>query len=83
MPLPDKVLLRPDQVATYWSVTVRTIYRWIEQDTLPVVRTPGGQIRIPRAAMQREATHPTSSPAIEPGRPPERALRRRPGLFRE
>jgi len=32
--LPDKELLRPDEVANYFSVTRKTIYLWIKKKHL-------------------------------------------------
>lgn len=46
--LPQKPLLRVDEVAVYFRVTPRTVYLWIEQAKLPATPTPGGGIRIPR-----------------------------------
>ena len=48
-PLPELLPVR--DVAVLLSVNIRTVYRRIEQGTLPVVRTPGGRLRIPREAM--------------------------------
>ncbi|MFH2074482.1 MAG: helix-turn-helix domain-containing protein [Pseudomonadota bacterium] len=45
--LPDKELLRPDEVAAFWSVSVKTIYRWIDQGILPGVKK-GGTVRVLR-----------------------------------
>jgi excisionase family DNA binding protein len=45
--LPTKSLLRPDEVAAFWSVSVKTIYRWIDIGVLEAVKK-GGTIRIPR-----------------------------------
>lgn len=45
--LPDKTLLRPDEVAAFWSVSVKTIYRWIELGIIPGVKK-GGVVRVPR-----------------------------------
>ncbi|MBW2645109.1 MAG: helix-turn-helix domain-containing protein [Deltaproteobacteria bacterium] len=45
--LPNKPLLRPDEVADYWSVAVSTIYSWIDQGVIQAVKK-GGTIRIPR-----------------------------------
>ena len=67
-PLPELLTVR--DVAGVLSVSTRTIYLWIKQGKLPVVRTPGGQIRIPRAAVQREATTLA---------PPERSCQDAPG----
>jgi excisionase family DNA binding protein len=46
--LPEKELLRVDEVAEYFSVTSRTIYLWIEHGHLEVERTPTKTIRITR-----------------------------------
>lgn len=35
--LPDRPL-RADEVAEYWSITVRTVYLWIEHGHLTVVK---------------------------------------------
>jgi excisionase family DNA binding protein len=45
--LPAKQLLRPDEVAAFWSVSVKTIYRWIDLGILEAVKK-GGTVRIPR-----------------------------------
>jgi len=45
--LPQKSLLRPDEVAAFWSVSVKTIYRWIDLGILEGVKK-GGTVRIPR-----------------------------------
>lgn len=45
--LPNKELLRPDEVAVYFSVTVRTVRRWIGEGKLKAVKV-FGVTRIPR-----------------------------------
>ena len=45
--LPEKSLLRPDEVAAFWSVSVKTIYRWIDLGILEAVKK-GGTVRVPR-----------------------------------
>jgi excisionase family DNA binding protein len=45
--LPDKELLRPDEVAKFWRVSVKTIYRWIEIGIIPGVKK-GGTVRVRR-----------------------------------
>lgn len=45
--LPNKELLRPDEVAAYFSVTVRTVRRWIQEGRIKGKKV-GRQIRIPR-----------------------------------
>jgi excisionase family DNA binding protein len=42
----DSKFLKPKDVAVYFGVTLPTVRRWIEQDKLPAIRTPGGRIRI-------------------------------------
>ena len=49
--LPDRELLRPDEVAAYYFVTTRTVYLWIENGKLVAVPTPGGSIRITRESV--------------------------------
>jgi len=46
--LPNKDLLRPDEVAKYFSLSVKTIYGWIDTGKLNAVRIgPSKVIRIP------------------------------------
>lgn len=47
--LPVKPLYRPDEVAEYFSVHVRTIYNWLECGALKGIKIQG-VIRIPREA---------------------------------
>jgi excisionase family DNA binding protein len=46
--LPDKELLRPDEVAKYFSVALSTIYTWIETGKLEAQKIAGKTIRIKR-----------------------------------
>ena len=39
--LPDKTLLRPDEVADFFSVELRTIYAWCDAGTLESVKIHG------------------------------------------
>ena len=50
--LPDKKLLRPDEVAAFWRVSVSTIYRWID---LGIVNgeKKGGTIRVTRVSAEK------------------------------
>jgi excisionase family DNA binding protein len=50
--LPDKPLLRPDEVAKFWSVSVKTIYRWIDTGIIQAVKK-GGTVRIPRSEAEK------------------------------
>jgi excisionase family DNA binding protein len=49
--LPEKELLRVDEVAEYFSVTSRTIYLWIEHGHLEAEKTPTKMIRITRESV--------------------------------
>jgi excisionase family DNA binding protein len=50
--LPDKKLLRPDEVARFWSVSVKTVYRWIDIGILDAVKK-GGTVRIDRESAEK------------------------------
>jgi excisionase family DNA binding protein len=57
--LPDKTLLRPDEVAAYYSVKVRTVRGWIATGKLDAVKIAGGLLRIRRDDMIKiESTPP-------------------------
>jgi excisionase family DNA binding protein len=58
--LPDKELLRPDEVATYYQVKVSTVRGWIRIGTLDAVIIAGHLLRIPR-----ESALNLQKPAIE------------------
>ncbi len=45
--LPVKELLRPDEVARFWRVSVKTVYRWIDLGIIPGVKK-GGTVRVPK-----------------------------------
>lgn len=51
MDLPNKGLLRPDEVAEYFSVTRRTIYNWIDSGRLDAVKVSRTIIRITRESI--------------------------------
>lgn len=44
-------LLTFNQVATFYSVTPRTVRNWADKGALTIVRTPTGQPRIPSSAV--------------------------------
>jgi excisionase family DNA binding protein len=48
--LPEKKYLRPDEVAAFWSVSVKTIYRWVDMGVLEAVKV-GGCLRVSRDAV--------------------------------
>lgn len=50
--LPKKELLRVDEVASYFDVTTKTIYLWIEHGKLEAEKL-GGVWRIPQEAIER------------------------------
>ena len=50
--LPEKELLRPDEVAAYYSVSRSTVYLWIESGKLTAKKIAGKTIRIPREALR-------------------------------
>lgn len=47
--LPEKTLLRPDEAAAFFRVSLRTLYRWIDQGRLPAYRPATGCTRIKRS----------------------------------
>ena len=49
--LPQKPLLRVDEVASYFDVTNRTIYLWIDHGLLEAEKYKG-VIRIPRESIE-------------------------------
>ncbi len=48
--LPEKEMLRVDEVATYFNVSRSTIYLWIDHGVLEAIKIQG-TIRIPRQAV--------------------------------
>ena len=42
---------RPDEVAIYFSINRRTVYRWIETGKIEAVKV-GKMLRIPREALE-------------------------------
>lgn len=49
--LPQKELLRVDEVASYFDVSNRTVYLWIDNGILEAEKI-GGTIRIPRESVE-------------------------------
>lgn len=49
--LPNKELLRPDEVAAFFGVTKSTIYRWCDIDILHAVKIRG-TVRITRGSIE-------------------------------
>lgn len=50
--LPEKELLRPEEVADFWSVSVKTIYRWIDLGIIPAEKK-GGTVRVRRVEAEK------------------------------
>ncbi len=49
--LPNKELLRVEEVADYFSVTKKTIYLWIDHDHLKAEKIAGSVVRITRESV--------------------------------
>lgn len=58
--LPNKALLRPDEVAAYYSVSVKTVRGWIATGKLEAVKIAGGLLRI-----KKEDVGKIESPVIQ------------------
>lgn len=50
--LPNKDLLRPNEVAIYFSVSRKTIYSWVDTGKIEAVKV-NGFIRIPRESVDK------------------------------
>jgi len=48
----SKRLLRPDEVAQMWSVSVKTVYRWIDLGIIQAEKM-GGTVRIRSEAAEK------------------------------
>lgn len=52
--LPNKEYLRPDEVANYFSLSVKTIYGWIDNGEIEAVNVgPGNTVRIRREEVEK------------------------------
>lgn len=51
--LPNKALLRPDEVAEYYSVKVKTVRGWIATGKLEAIKVAGGLLRIRRESVTK------------------------------
>ncbi len=51
--LPEKELLRPDEVAAYYSVSTKTVRGWIATGKLEAVKIAGCLLRIRREAVKK------------------------------
>jgi excisionase family DNA binding protein len=49
--LPDKDLLRPDEVADFFSVSKRVVYKWCEEGKLDSTLVGGSTLRVFRASV--------------------------------
>jgi excisionase family DNA binding protein len=61
--LPETPFFRVRDVAGVLAVSLRTVYHRIARGQLPAVRTPGGGLRVPRAALLPRAPAVPSPPA--------------------
>jgi len=53
--LPEKTLLRPGEVAIFFSVSVKTVYGWVEAGKLDASRASGKSLRIYRESVVKLA----------------------------
>jgi excisionase family DNA binding protein len=70
--LPDKTLLRPDEVAEFFSVEVRTIYAWCDAGTLESIKI-NGTMRIYRRSVLKAIQ--AGDTALGPQEPQEKKRR--------
>jgi len=49
--LPQKALFRPDEAALHLDISVKTVYRWINEGKLDAKKIGNKLIRIPRSAI--------------------------------
>lgn len=57
--LPEKPLLRVDEVADFFSVRKKTVYSWHQEGRIDGVKLPGGGLRIRRDCIVRIITTTT------------------------
>jgi excisionase family DNA binding protein len=51
--LPDKAHYRPDEVAEYFDMPVKTLYQWIQEGKVKAIRPAGcNLLRIPKDAVE-------------------------------
>jgi excisionase family DNA binding protein len=50
--LPNKELLRPDEVATYFDVSRKTIYQWVAEGKMEAIKI-SRLLRIPRKKVKK------------------------------
>lgn len=56
--LPERELMRVDEVARYFSVTKATVYNWVSSGRLEAVKVAGHILRIPRKSVQNVQKSP-------------------------
>ena len=60
--LPKKSLLRPDEVAHFFGISIRTVYNWVDFGDLEGVKPPSGRtVRITRESVKKIALQNESS----------------------
>ena len=50
--VPDKSLLRPDEIAQIFSVSVRTVYNWHAEGKMEGIKVSHKCLRFPRAVVK-------------------------------
>lgn len=74
--LPEKTLLRPDEVAEFFSVSAQTIYMWCDSGTLDAIKV-NGTTRIYRQSVLRvlqKGDPLTVQRQVQPGEKKRRVL---------
>lgn len=73
--LPEKTLLRPDEVAEFFSVSPQTIYTWCDAGTLDFIKV-NGTMRIYRQSVLRvlHQGDPIAAQEANPGHKKRRVL---------
>jgi excisionase family DNA binding protein len=61
-------LLKIDEAAAYLGVAVGTLYHWVSQERIPVVRISGRAVRFRLSALNNWATSMTIHPRSDAGR---------------
>ena len=65
--LPDKPLLRIDQVAAYFDVSEKTVRTWIKRNIIRSIRM-GGTLRVYRESIQETVLSPDQPDSHKPSK---------------
>jgi len=49
--IPEKSLLRPDEVAQIFQCSKNTVYRWVDEGKIKGINPTGGMLRITRESI--------------------------------